>query len=122
MDADVFAATGTVVMLKEAFCWPAGTTTVAGTWAKLWELARFTVNPLPDAFLLRRTVPTDVSPPKTSDGARLSEVTFWAAAVSGKSRGRHIATARVKLGYLKLAMSSCLRIRPGEGGFSDVNA
>jgi hypothetical protein len=98
------AATGKVEMSKLAVCAPAGTTTEAGILAQLWELERLTVNPVPEAILLRLTVPTEDCPPVTRLGAMLSDVTLWAAAVSGKSKGRHIATARVKLGYLKLAM------------------
>jgi hypothetical protein len=99
-------ATGKVEMSKLAVCAPEGTTTVAGTLAQLWELERLTVNPVPEAILLRLTVPTEDCPPVTRLGAMLSDVTFWAAAVSGNSRGRHIAAARVRLRYLKLAMRS----------------
>ena len=76
MEREVFTATAEVVMLKFADICPAGTATVAGTWAAaLVELSVSTVPPGGEAPV-RVTVPVELVPPVTELGVI---VTKWTA-------------------------------------------
>lgn len=66
----VLTATGLVLTVKMAVVWPAGTVTLAGTWAAALLLDRVTMIPPVGAGPVSVTVPVDEFPPATGFGLR----------------------------------------------------
>ena len=79
----VLEATGLVVAVKDAVVCPAGTVTVAGTWAAAVLLdVNATAAPPAGAGPLSVTVPVEGLPPTTEVGFRLTELRAGAVTVS----------------------------------------
>jgi hypothetical protein len=79
----VLEATGLVAAVKVAVVAPAGTVTVAGTWAAaVWLDVNATAAPPAGAGALNVTVPVEGLPPKTEEGFRLTELRTGAVTVS----------------------------------------
>jgi hypothetical protein len=78
--AVVVVLTTDVVTGKVAEVAPAGTVTLASTWAELLSLDRVTTAPPVGAGALSATVPVEPDPPDTLDGLSVSELRTTVAA------------------------------------------